>query len=77
VAALPVVVGLSGNDYTDPVAFGSGFRAAMTISAGLLALGAVVAAVLVGKPQEHRHAVPVERQPHCGISAPAAHPEVR
>jgi EmrB/QacA subfamily drug resistance transporter len=41
VAALPVAVGLSGDDYTQPAAFTEGFRAAMVICAVLFALGGV------------------------------------
>ncbi|HEV7213472.1 MAG TPA: MFS transporter [Blastococcus sp.] len=42
VAALPVAVGLSGTDYTNPAAFTSGFRIAMLICAALFALGGAV-----------------------------------
>ena len=42
VAALPVAVGLSGDDYTDPSAFTSGFRMAMILCAALFAIGGVV-----------------------------------
>ena len=37
VAALPVAVGLSGDDYADPTAFTSGFRLAMLVCAALFA----------------------------------------
>lgn len=40
VAALPVVVGLSGADYVDPEALTGGYRAAMAVCAGLFAVGA-------------------------------------
>jgi MFS family permease len=43
VAALPVAVGLSGDDYAMPEAFTSGYRMAMTICAVLFAIGGVVA----------------------------------
>lgn len=43
VAALPLVVGLSGDDYRVPSAFGAGFRAATMLCAGLLVAGAVLA----------------------------------
>jgi EmrB/QacA subfamily drug resistance transporter len=43
VAALPVVVGLSGSDYVDPAALTDGYRAAMMVCAGLFAAGAAVA----------------------------------
>ncbi|MET0578938.1 MAG: MFS transporter [Ilumatobacteraceae bacterium] len=42
VAALPVAVGLSGDDYTQPAAFTDGFRLAMMICAALFALGGLV-----------------------------------
>jgi nitrate/nitrite transporter NarK len=42
VAALPVAVGLGGEEYADPVAFDAAFRSATMICAGLLALGGVV-----------------------------------
>ena len=42
VAALPALVGLSGDDYLDLDAMTSGFRGAMLWCAGLLALGGVV-----------------------------------
>jgi Na+/melibiose symporter-like transporter len=42
VAALPVVVGLHGEEYADPAAFDDAFRMAMMICAALLAVGGVV-----------------------------------
>jgi EmrB/QacA subfamily drug resistance transporter len=42
VAALPVAVGLSGDDYTDPAAFTDGFRMAMMICAVLFVTGGVI-----------------------------------
>jgi EmrB/QacA subfamily drug resistance transporter len=42
VAALPVAVGLSGDDYADPAAFTSGFRTAMVVCAVLFAAGGVI-----------------------------------
>jgi MFS family permease len=42
VAALPVVVGLSGDDYADPVVFNEAFREAIVICAVLLVLGGIV-----------------------------------
>lgn len=42
VAALPALVGLSGDDYLDPSAMTSGFRASMVICAALLTVGGVV-----------------------------------
>ena len=42
VAALPVVVGLHGEEYADPAAFDDAFRMAMTVCAVLLAVGGVM-----------------------------------
>jgi hypothetical protein len=42
VAALPVVVGLSGAEYADAGAFGSAYGHAMWVCAGLLAAGGMV-----------------------------------
>jgi EmrB/QacA subfamily drug resistance transporter len=42
VAALPVAVGLSGDQYADPVAFDTAYGKAMVVCAGLLAVGGVI-----------------------------------
>lgn len=42
VAALPALVGLVGTDYQDPVALTSGYRQALQVASGMLALGGVV-----------------------------------
>ncbi|CAM3729431.1 MFS transporter [Nocardioides zeicaulis] len=42
VAALPVAVGLSGDDYRDPVVFESAYGSALLACAGLLVLGGLV-----------------------------------
>jgi EmrB/QacA subfamily drug resistance transporter len=53
VAALPVAVGLSGDEYDDPVAFGGAYGHAMMICAGLLALGGLVSwLTITGGPAE-------------------------
>jgi EmrB/QacA subfamily drug resistance transporter len=41
VAALPVAVGLSGDDYADPEAFTAGYRTAMVVCAALFLAGAL------------------------------------
>jgi EmrB/QacA subfamily drug resistance transporter len=43
VAALPVAVGLSGDDYADPATFNAGFHTAMGVCAALMAVGGAVA----------------------------------
>ena len=51
VAVLPVAAGISGSDYADPARFTPGYRTAMLLSAGLLAAGGLLSAVLVRDPQ--------------------------
>ncbi|HEV7870756.1 MAG TPA: MFS transporter, partial [Modestobacter sp.] len=43
VAALPVAVGLSGDDYADPATFSAGFHTALVVCAALMAAGGAVA----------------------------------
>ena len=77
VAVVPGLAGIAGADYTDPVAFGAGFRTAMLIAVGLLAAAAAVSFALVRSPAPGgapRDRVAVERCHHCGVSAPAPHP---
>jgi EmrB/QacA subfamily drug resistance transporter len=42
VAALPVAVGLSGDDYTQPLTFAAGYRTAMVVCAVAFAVGAAI-----------------------------------
>jgi EmrB/QacA subfamily drug resistance transporter len=77
VAVIPGLAGIAGADYTDPTAFGAGFRMAMLISAALLAAAGAVSFALVRAPgpaAATSERVPVERCHHCGVTAPAAHP---
>jgi len=79
VAVIPAVAGLAGTDYTDPMSFAAGFHTAMLISAGLLALGSLLAAVLLHEPRPAlaplpTERIPVERCSHCGITGPQLHP---
>ena len=76
VAVVPGLAGISGVDYTDPAAFDAGFRAAMLISAELLAVAGVVSYLLIRRPAPAPvgDRVPVERCHHCGTAAPQSHP---
>jgi EmrB/QacA subfamily drug resistance transporter len=47
VAALPVAVGLSGSDYTQPAAFSAGYRAALFVCAVLFTLGGLVSWITI------------------------------
>jgi EmrB/QacA subfamily drug resistance transporter len=87
VAVVPGLAGIAGADYTDPAAFGAGFRLALLIAAALLAAAGVVSFTLVrpgtagptppsgpSVPAEPSPRLAVERCHHCAVNAPAAHP---
>ena len=81
VAVVPGLAGIGGADYTDPAAFGAGFRTAMLIAAGLLVAAAAVAALLLRRPAagvvEREPRVRVEECAHCGVTGPPLHPADR
>lgn len=54
VATLPLLVGLSGDAYTDPAALTAGFRAALRWCVGLMLAAALLAAALVRRPARRR-----------------------
>jgi hypothetical protein len=54
VAALPLLGGLSGEEYTDAVAVTHAYRVAMVVCAGLLFAGALLAFVLLPRRTEDR-----------------------
>ena len=61
----------------DPAAFGTGFRTAMVVCAGLLVAGALVAALLVRRPLTAagpQQRLPIEECAHCGVTGPQVHP---
>jgi EmrB/QacA subfamily drug resistance transporter len=78
VAVVPGLAGISGADYTDPAAFGAGFRMALLIAAVLLAVAGAVSFALVHpramQPSAAPDRVAVERCHHCAVNAPPAHP---
>ena len=61
VAALPVAAGITGEAYLDPAAFSDGFRTAMFITAGLAAVGGVIAAVGIRNPERAPRPRPRQR----------------
>jgi EmrB/QacA subfamily drug resistance transporter len=80
VAVLPVAAGITGAGYQDPARFADGFRIAMVICAVVVAVGGLLAAVLVRgrlapeaparRAPRHRAAVAVARRHHCAIDGP-------
>ena len=50
VAALPVAVGLAGEEYADPAAFDAAYGSALLICAGLLAAGGAISWVTIRNP---------------------------
>ncbi|MEV1291972.1 hypothetical protein [Pseudonocardia sp. NPDC049635] len=80
VAVIPVAAGITGEDYTDPVAFGAGFRTAMLISAALMVLAAVLAVVFVRRPTagpgrtETDTRIRPDSYAQCAITGPQIHP---
>jgi EmrB/QacA subfamily drug resistance transporter len=77
VAAIPLAAGITGDAYRNPVAFSSGFRTAMWISASLSAAGAVLAFVTLAdrRPTDAKRATPVlvasgTHHLHCALESP-------
>lgn len=71
VAAIPVVAGISGQDYQNADAFSEGFRVAIIISATLLAVGGLLSALTMGPGGSPR--VLADRQRFCGVEGPPLH----
>ena len=67
VAALPALVGLTGADYRDAAALTDGYRTAMLLSSGMLALGGVISWLGLqeaGRLSESGRPRPRRRDPH-------------
>ena len=79
VAVVPVVAGIGGEDYTDPAAFGAGYRTAMLLCVVLLAAGGLLALATIRRPlsatpESDAERLPIERCLHCDVSGPQLHP---
>ena len=76
VAVLPGLAGISGADYADPAAFDAGFHVAVSISAGLMVVAAIIAAAGIRRDRtpttEGRFRIDECR--HCAISGPPLNP---
>jgi EmrB/QacA subfamily drug resistance transporter len=76
VAVLPVVAGISGDDYQHPSAFMHGFHIAMVTCAGLLVAGGLISLALIRNPAPvEPPAEPSERRHHCSIDGPPVQAE--
>lgn len=76
VAALPLLIGLSADEYRLPAALDRAFGRAVLLCAALMALGALVSAVTVPGRLLSRGALVAEPEctRHCGLSSPPLEP---
>jgi MFS family permease len=83
VAVLPLVAGLSGGDYANPVAIAVGFRSAMLVTAALSVLGGLLALTMI-RDDVLEHARDPDRRPcqealeqvperHCAVAGTPLH----
>ena len=72
----PSAVGITGDQYPDPMALTGAFHRAMVISAVLAAAGAVISALYIRSDVLHsptpERAPPVRHHVHCGVAGPPA-----
>ena len=70
VAVLPVLAGISGDDYQHPASFQDGFQIAMVLCAALLLVGALISVLTIRNPAT-RAVTPVdERCLSCSVDGP-------
>jgi EmrB/QacA subfamily drug resistance transporter len=81
VAALPIVAGLTGDNFYDPAKMTDGFHMAMLVCAGLAALGGALAWLTISAEVLHAEAEPGGDTPErlgedfsCGVGAPPLRP---
>jgi hypothetical protein len=74
VAVLPLVAGLSGDAYQEPLRFEAGFRVAMIACAALLAVGGVSAACTIRNVRPSTARVAARRQ-FCAVDGPPLQPQ--
>jgi EmrB/QacA subfamily drug resistance transporter len=75
VAVLPVLAGISGDDYHHPSAFLHGFRMAMVTCAGLLVAGGLFSVALIRNPVNDEPVARPDRRHYCGIDGPPVQAE--
>ena len=81
VAALPLIAGLSGTDFENPVALSDGFEVAMVVTAGLSLLGALISFLFISndvlessEDEEGHNLDHLDTDLHCGIDSPPLRP---
>jgi EmrB/QacA subfamily drug resistance transporter len=76
VAAIPPLVGLTGDAYQQPATFADGFRAAMVISAVLLVAGAVLSYFTVRRDvlETCPETAKPQAKSHCAVAGPPLEP---
>jgi EmrB/QacA subfamily drug resistance transporter len=72
VAVLPLIAGISGDDYQNPATFAAGFRIAMVACAALLVGGGLIAALVIRNPD--RPTSLRDRRRYCAIDGPPMQP---
>ena len=72
IAVLPVVAGLSKDDFADPAAFADGFATAMRFAAGLAFAGGVLAWCTIRRDEPMSERLPDEY--HCAAGVPPLRP---
>ncbi|MGH1563992.1 MFS transporter [Mumia sp. DW29H23] len=73
VAALPPLVGIVGGALSDPDLFDEGFDQAMVVCTVMLVAGGLIAWATI-RTRPSTHAIPVEQQAGCDVSAPRPYP---
>jgi EmrB/QacA subfamily drug resistance transporter len=76
VAVLPVVAGISGEDYQHPTEFLHGFRIVVVICAALLVVGALISATLIRNPHADDRP-PSDSRTCCGVEGPPFHETIQ
>ena len=73
VAVLPLLAGVTGDEYRDPQRFAVGFTVAVLCCSALLALGGLIAAVTIRGPGRAGAARLTDRSVYCAIDGPPLH----
>jgi MFS family permease len=74
VALLPLLAGISGDDYQQPLTFAAGFRTAMLACAALLAGGGILAGITIRNPARAPAAEQSVRRRVCAVDGPPLQP---